>query len=190
MGQEIVAGTVLSSSLKSALQRIEREPQGTQFSISSKTKSEAVEAAAALDEAMKPAPDEAAERWLEALGVLTATNPDDRDARLKIHAMSRMLTFPARCYNRSSLDAAARKFRFFPSYAEITAHLEGEAAEAKTLRHQLRRLIALPVQDDRAPRGKWSEMTDEQRAEFERLMAGFRGNREQESAKAENLAEG
>jgi len=51
--------------------------------------------------------------------------------------------------------------------------LEAEVAAAKAQRHQLRRAIALPAEGSR-PAGKWSSMTDEQKAEFEATMARFR----------------
>lgn len=187
MGQEIAIGTDLPFSLRSALQRIEREPPGTRFSISSQTRSQAIAAASAIDAALKSAPPEQAERWLEALGLLTATNPDDGDAKLKIHAISRMLEFPARCYNRSSLDAAARRFRFFPAYSEICDHLEGEARELKRQRHDLRRVLALPVQDDRPP-PRYQDLTPEQRAAFDAAMAPFRRGRKEADAEAQEAA--
>ena len=84
-----------------------------------------------------------------------------------------MLEYPSSAFSRSSLDAAARKFRWFPSYAEVCEHLEAEVAAAKAQRHQLRRAIALPSEGSR-PVGRWSAMTDEQKAEFEATMAKFR----------------
>lgn len=176
MGQEIVTGTGLSSWLSGWLKRIESEQPGAQLSISSKLKDEAQAALAAIDEALKPAHDGLVMRWLSALGTLTATRPDEADAIGKARAYATMLEFPTSAFNRRSLDAAARKFKFFPSYSELCEHLEAETAEAKRIRHQLRRLIALPVEDCQ-PRGRWSDLSDEQRAEFSRLMGSFRGTR-------------
>lgn len=149
---------------------------------------EARAAMAAVDAALQPAPIDLVKRWLEALGALVAAAPGEAEAARKIHAMATMLEFPASAFNRASLNAAARKFRFFPSYAELCEHLEAETAEAKRLRHQLRRAVALPVAEHQ-PRGRWSEMTDEQRAEFDRLMAGWRGQRGPMPAKSENMDE-
>lgn len=173
--------------MRNALSRIEREPPGTRFSISSQTRNQAIEASAAIDAALKPAPAEQAERWLEALGLLTATNPDDADAKLKIHAISRMLEFPARCYNRSSLDAAARRFKFFPAYSEVCEHLEGEARELKRQRHDLRRVLALPVEDSRPP-PRYQDLMPEQRAAFDQAMAPFRRARKEADAEAQEAA--
>lgn len=176
MGQEIAVGTGLSSSLKNLLARIETEQPGAPLSISSTAKAEAQAALAAVDEALRPAPEGLALRWLTALGTLTATRPDEADAAGKARAYATMLEFPASAFSKASLDAAARKFRWFPAYAEVCEHLEAEVAAAKAQRHQLRRAVALPVAEHQ-PRGRWSEMTAEQRAEFDRLMAGFRGTR-------------
>jgi hypothetical protein len=108
-----------------------------------------------------------------ALGTLTATRPGEADGLAKVRAYAAMLEFPASAFTRSSLDAAARKFRWFPSYAELVEHLEAEVAQAKALRHQLRRAVALPVEGSK-PSGKYSAMTDAQRAEFDAAMAKFR----------------
>lgn len=158
------------------------------MSISSTAKAEAQAALMAVDEALRPAPEGLALRWLTALGTLTATKPDEADAAGKARAYATMLEFPASAFTKSSLGAAARKFRWFPAFAEVCEHLEAETAEAKALRHQLRRAVSLPVAEHQ-PRGRWSEMTDEQRAEFDRLMAGWRGQRGPMPVKAENLDE-
>lgn len=135
---------------------------------------EAKRVIAGVDEALKPAPAEAVERWLEALGALVAAAPGEAEAARKIRAMSVMLEYPASAFNRRSLDAAARRFKFFPAYAELCEHLEAEIAETKRLRHQLRRVLALPVQDDRPP-PRYSELSDDQRAEVDRQLAKLRG---------------
>lgn len=110
---------------------------------------------------------------MAALGTLCAGKPDEADAAAKIRAYAAMLEFPASAFSRSSLDAAARRFKFFPAYAELVEHLEAEVAAAKAQRHQLRRAVALPGEGSR-PVGKWSTMTDEQKADFEATMAKFR----------------
>lgn len=176
MSQDLVIGTALSSLLKNWLARIETEQPGAQLTISSTVRDEAQAALAAIDDALKSAPEGLVMRWLSALGTLTATRPDEADAVGKARAYAAMLEFPASAFNRASLNAAARKFRFFPSYAELCEHLEAETAGTKTLRHQLRRLVALPV-SERTAGTRWSQLTPEQRAEFDRLMAGFRGTR-------------
>lgn len=190
MGQEIATATGLSSSVKGWLARIEREPPGTPLSICSRTKTEATAALAAIDEALKPAAEGVALRWITALGTLTATRPEEADALGKARAYAAMLEFPANAFNRASLDAAARKFRWFPSYAEVCEHLEAETAEAKRLRHQLRRLVALPVKDDRPP-PRYRDLAPEQRAQFDEIMAPLRRGRKEadEAPQAEGRAD-
>ena len=161
--------TVLSPSLRRALDRIATEQPGAALSISSQTRADAEAALAAIERALEPAPRETVERWIEALGALTAAPQGEDEAARKTRAYAAMLEFPASAFSRRSLDAAARRFRFFPSYAELTEHLEAETADLKTTRHQLRRAVALPIADHR-PVGKWSAMTPEQREEFDRLM--------------------
>lgn len=181
MAQDLVTATGLSSSLRNALAQIANAQPGERSSISSRTMAEAREAAIGVEQALRPAPPEVAERWLEALGVLCATSPQEADAARKVRAMALMLEFPARCYNRASLNAAARRFKFFPAYAEICEHLEAEASELKRLRHDIRRVLASPVEGDR-PAPKYSALTPDQRAQFDAIMAGFRQQQEVDDA--------
>ena len=174
MAQDLAIATALSSSLRGLLARIETEQPGAPMAASSRLKAEAQSALAAVDEALKPAPEALALRWLTALGTLTATRTDEADATGKARAYATMLEYPASAFTKASLGVAARKFRWFPSFAELCEHLEAETAEAKRLRHQLRRVLALPVQDDRPP-PRYSELSDDQRAEVDRQLAKLRG---------------
>ena len=169
MSNSLAIATVLSPSLRRALDRIATEQPGAALSISSTTKSDAETALAAIERALEPAPRQTVERWIEALGALTAAPQGEDEAARKTRAYAAMLEFPPQAFSRRSLDTAARKFRFFPSYAELAEHLEAETADLKTTRHQLRRAVALPVADHR-PAGKWAAMTPEQREEFDRIM--------------------
>lgn len=173
MAQDLARATALSQSLSGLLARIATEQPGAPLEISSTQRAEAERALAAIDAALQPAPQALIERWVAALGTLCAGKPDEADAAAKIRAYAAMLEFPASAFSRSSLDAAARRFKFFPAYAELVEHLEAEVAAAKAQRHQLRRAIALPAEGSR-PVGKWSAMTDAQKAEFEATMARFR----------------
>ena len=152
---------------------MQTEQPGAPLAISSTQKAEAERALAAIEAALQPAPQALALRWISALGTLTASKPGEADGDAKARAYAAMLEYPASAFSRASLDAAARKFRWFPSYAEVCEHLEAEVAAAKAQRHQLRRAVALPVEGS-TPVGKWSSLTDEQKAEFEATMAKFR----------------
>lgn len=170
---DLSPATGLSFSLSALLGRIATEQPGAPLAISSTQKAEAERALAAIEAALQPAPQALALRWISALGTLTASKPGEADGDAKARACAAMLEYPSSAFSRASLDAAARKFRWFPSYAEVCEHLEAEVAAAKAQRHQLRRAIALPMEGSR-PVGKWSTMTDEQKAEFEATMARFR----------------
>jgi Mg-chelatase subunit ChlI len=174
MAQDLAPNaTGLSFTLSALLGRMQTEQPGAPLSISSTQKTEAERALVAAEAALQPAPQALAERFVTALGTLTATRPGEADGLAKVRAYAAMLEFPASAFTRSSLDAAARKFRWFPSYAELVEHLEAEVAQAKALRHQLRRAVALPVEGSK-PSGKYSAMTDAQKAEFDAAMAKFR----------------
>lgn len=133
----------------------------------------------AVEDALQPAPQATVERWLGALGTLVAGQLSAEDARTRIAAYAAMLNYPRHAYTRSSLDAAARGCKWFPSYAEVCQLLDAEVAAAHRQRHLLRRAIAAPVESEK-PVGRYSAMTPEQRAEFDAVMARWRGKREAE----------
>lgn len=173
MAQDIARATAFSQSLESLLRRIETETPGSPLLIPASARAEAERALVAVEEALEPAPQATVERWLSALGALVAGQMSAEDARTRIGAYAAMLAYPRSAYTRSSLDAAARACKWFPSYAEVCQLLDAEVAAAQRQRHLLRRALAAPVEGSR-PAGKWSAMTDEQRREFERLMSKWR----------------
>jgi hypothetical protein len=137
-------------------------------------RAEAERAIVAVEASLQPAPREVVDRWVAALGTLVAGgNLTVEEARAKGAAYAAMLNYPRSAYTRASLDAAARAFRWFPSYAELCQLLDAEVAAIQRQRHLLRRALAAPVETAK-PVGKWRDMTDEQKAEFEATMAKFR----------------
>ena len=181
---DLSPATGLSQSLASWLRRTETEQAGSLIPIPPSARAEAERALAAIDASLQPAPREIVDRWVAALGTLVAGgNLTVEEARVKGAAYAAMLEYPSSAFSRASLDAAARKFRWFPSYAEVCEHLEAEVAAAKAQRHQLRRAIALPAEGSR-PVGKWSTMTDAQKAEVEATMAKFRSRFASEASRS------
>lgn len=62
--------------------------------------------------------------WLKALGVLTAGNMSLAEVAAKVAANAALLSaYPAWAFSPGSLDAMAREFKFFPSYAELSESL-------------------------------------------------------------------
>jgi hypothetical protein len=64
-------------------------------------------------------------KWITALGVLTAGNMTRVEAEMKLRAYVPLLQdrFPPAAFTQSSLEAVASQCRFFPSYADVAAHL-------------------------------------------------------------------
>lgn len=183
MAQQIAIATDLSSSLRRALALIETAQPGEKPEISSAMASEVNSALVAAEQALERAPRDTIERWLEALGVLVAGNPGEADAARKVRAYAAMLDYPPGAFTRRSLDTAARRFKFWPAYAELCEHLEAEIADFKRLRHQLRRMRALPTRRDEVVR-RYRDLTDDERAQFEALMAPWRQHAEAENTTA------
>lgn len=68
-------------------------------------------------------------RWLTSLGTLVAANLTLEDARARVSAYTSLLAPVSGALTEDSLDRAGRKFKWFPSYAEIAEFLDGEKAE-------------------------------------------------------------
>jgi len=171
---DLSPATGFSQSLASWLRRAETEQAGSLIPIPPTARVEAERALVAIEAALQPAPREIVDRWVAALGTLVAGGQlTVEDARTKGAAYAAMLTYPRSAYTRASLDAAARAFKWFPAYAELCQLLDAEVAEVQRQRHMLRRAIAAPVESAK-PVGRWSAMTDEQKAEFDATMAKFR----------------
>lgn len=171
---DLSPATGLSQSLASWLRRTETEQAGFLIPIPPSARAEAERALAAIDASLQPAPREIVDRWVAALGTLVAGgNLTVEEARVKGAAYAAMLNYPRSAYTRSSLDTAARACKWFPSYAELCQLLDAEVAEAQRQRHLLRRAVTATVESEK-PVGKWSTMTDAQKAEFEATMAKFR----------------
>jgi len=108
--------------------------------------------------------------WLAQLGVLCAGNMPAADAKVKIQAYGYDLEFPALCFTDATRASATRKFTWFPSFAELTEHLE---AIARPYRIQLERMRRISSAETKAaPRGpKWSALTEAERKAHNEMMA-------------------
>ena len=80
--------------------------------------------------------------WVGKLGILVAGNMTADDARAKMAAYGSMLAgqYPRAMLTRDVLDRAARAFKWFPSYSELSEHLD---REFRRMQHERRRLEAL-----------------------------------------------
>lgn len=92
---------------------------------------------------------DAVRQWVGSLGVLTASGAmGSGDAEAKLDSYPSMLAgrYPAVIFTRDALDRAARQFKFFPSYAELTERLDGEVLRRNRASRKLERLIRGPRQ--------------------------------------------
>lgn len=83
----------------------------------------------ALRGKLEPAPQDVFRKWLASLGTLCAGNVGLADAEAKITAYAAMFEAPIGLLNKTTLDRAAREFKFFPTYGEIVEFFEEEARE-------------------------------------------------------------
>ena len=92
-----------------------------------------------FDAMLEDAAPEDIRAWLAKLGLLGAGNmPEDR-ATAKLVAYSAFLfPLPTGILTEETAERAARKFKWFPSYAEIVEFLDAETLELKNMRQRAR----------------------------------------------------
>lgn len=85
-------------------------------------------------------------RWLVALGNLVAGKTSAEDAAAKVSAFASMLVdYPAHAFTKASLDKAGRKFKWLPSYAELTEFLDAEVLGLRTRAQRMHQIISGPA---------------------------------------------
>ena len=79
------------------------------------------------------------EKWLAHLGLLcAASQATDSAADMKVRIYAEMLAdIPAVCWTADTLERVARANKFFPSYADLRAALEGFVNNARSLADRL-----------------------------------------------------
>jgi len=85
--------------------------------------------------------------WVGKLGILVAGNMTADDARAKMAAYGSMLAgqYPRAMLTRDGLDRAARAFKWFPSYSELSEHLDREFRRMQRERRRLEALAGEPA---------------------------------------------
>jgi hypothetical protein len=137
----------------------------------------------------QPCPRETVSKWLATLGVMCAGQQlTAADAKAKISAYSAHLNHPASCFTNDTLNEAARKFKWFPSYAEVAEFLDLKAQQQLNMRFRLEKIAGAKVAEKPRPGKSWQEMTADERAKFNEIMAGVRDrfptNRDKDSEAA------
>lgn len=104
-------------------------------------------ALAAVNAELVPASDAALRKWLSSLAVLVAGGRSSaEDAEIKLNAYAAMLEgkMPVCAFTRDTLDRAARKFKFLPSYAELTELLSAIVSPRTARANRLAYVLKLP----------------------------------------------
>ena len=115
--------------------------------VTDKMRLEAERAAQELKEALRPARQSDVELWLASLGSMTAGRKHDDDAEISIQATAAMLDdMPSAVFTGETLKKALRRFKWWPSFAELSEFLDAEKAP---LVMQAKRLRAIAAHVDR-----------------------------------------
>jgi hypothetical protein len=126
-----------------------------------------------IADGLRPAPEKIMRQWLIALGNVCAGQISKDDAGNKINAYVKLFEeLPISIFSKATLREAAEQFKFFPSFAEISAFLKARAFRAHQAHERLEALANTqprePKSEERAP------LTDEQKAQFDEAMAKWR----------------
>ncbi len=122
--------------------------------VSAALRAEAKAALTAAKAALEPPARATVGKWLAGLGMLAAGKTDAATASAKLAAYARFLDHPAACFTEASLKAAARRFKWFPSFAEIAQFLDEEARPWRDRHSRLDRLACAEADEPKteAPR--------------------------------------
>ena len=119
----------------------------------------------AAEEALKPAPRQKAKDWLAMLGTLCAGQMSAADAKAKIGVYVPLLEAPELVLSRDTLREAGERFKWFPSYAEISEFLAEKVGPMKQLRARLEAIANARPSLPPPPTGKsWNELSDDEKA--------------------------
>lgn len=122
---------------------------------------------AALERRLVPAEGSTVSKWLASLGVLVAGNMPVADAKVKIAIYAPgLVEVPARAFTRATLYEAGRRFKWWPSFAELSEFL---AEQSRDDREDLARLQEQREQDERDEQRQ--EPTPEERSEIGEMVA-------------------
>lgn len=134
-------------------------------------KAEAQCAFDAAERALAPASAETMRKWLASLGLLCAGATSVTEARAKIGAYASLMDYPPACFTKATLAEAGRRFKWLPSFAELSAFLDEVARPARQLRDRLRAIADAPLP---SPPVKHAGPSEAQRAEIrERATASL-----------------
>lgn len=110
-------------------------------------------------------------KWLNALGMLCAGSMTAQEAAAKLNAYSTMLEVPASVLTRTNLDEAAKKFTWFPSYAEVAQFLEARSSVKRKIRDRLERIATSTPSQQEPANVPWSQRTEDQKARLDSILA-------------------
>ena len=171
MAQEIIApkNTAMGSSLRSATEPSKNllavaddlsKPPEHRYGliVTREISDEAVELVSACDEALRPAGHDTVIKWLSALGSVSASaSSDSTDVKIKISAYANVMDFPPMCYTHGTVKRAARKFKFFPTVAELSNFFADIVDPIRKTRFDAEKISKVKIESRFTPRDKRKE---------------------------------
>jgi len=142
---------VLSVGLQRAVRDMElletMESVGRPQPPTTEVRNEAMRKLSEAEAVLVKASTETVRRWLLTLGALTAGKMSVRDAEVKITAYQNFIDHPEKCFTEATLKSAARRFKWFPSFSEVSLFLDRECRDERVLARRLRNIADGPTYD-------------------------------------------
>jgi hypothetical protein len=122
--------------------------------VTPELKVEAEQVLRTCDDWLRPASREHKAKWIVVLGTVTANRPEPTDdAGRRVEAYIGLLDASAACFSKETLQNAAKRFRWFPSVAELAEFFDEYSREVRQIRFMAQRVANAPV-NQRSARAK------------------------------------
>jgi hypothetical protein len=130
----------------------------------------------AAEALLRPADQKTLTQWLTTLGILCAGQMSAEDAKVKMMAYVPLMDAPAAVLTKQTLQDAGREFKWFPSFQELTAFLDGRTWLMRKLAARLRMLTEMQPAIEHHQGSGFNSLTEEQKAAHEVLMGRVRAS--------------
>jgi hypothetical protein len=125
------------------------------LAVTAELQAEAKRVVSACDAALTIANEAIVIPWLNCLGMLCAAAPgQSADMGPRYVGYAKTLDYPAICYTQETLREAAKRFRFFPTVAELTEIFNPIVAPIQRTRFDAARVARATISSAKAPASK------------------------------------
>lgn len=127
------------------------------------------------EERCNPPSRDLARKWLSSLGTLTAGRMPAEEARSKLIAYSEFFDHPSGAFTKETLRLAAKEFKWFPSFSELSTFLDEQSVPIRNERDRIKAIADATIEEPQKPKNidpeERERRTNETMAEYRKNMA-------------------